>query len=83
MARFYQMIAWQYAYGENAEKTLEALENMTKYAVIASEDGAGNYRGLLVNRLEDDLKKKEFDFVRQEERFRKVVKELEQNALTV
>nr|WP_302019972.1 helix-turn-helix transcriptional regulator [uncultured Acetatifactor sp.] len=102
VARFYQMIAWQYAYGENAEKTLEALENMTKYAVIASEDGAGNYRGLLVNRLEydsekrarnyrgnacnlslDDLKKKEFDFVRQEERFRKVVKELEQNALTV
>lgn len=102
VSRFYQMIAWQYAYDKNVEKTLEALENMTKYALIASEDGAGNYKGLLVNRLEydsekrarnyrgnvcnlnlDDLEKEDFDFVRQEERFRKVVKELEENALAV
>ena len=102
VAQFYQMIAWQYAYDKNVEKTLEALENMTKYALIASEDGAGNYKGLLVNRLEydsekrarnyrgnacnlslDDLEKKDFDFIRQEERFREIEKELKRNALAV
>lgn len=102
VAQFYQMIAWQYAHDENVEKTLEALENMTKYALIASEDGAGNYKGLLVDRLEydsekrarnyrgnacnlslDDLEKKDFDFIRQEERFREIEKELKRNALAV
>lgn len=51
ISEYYSYLACQYAATENAEKTLEALENTGKYAIIAAQEREGAYTAPLVNRL--------------------------------
>lgn len=99
---YYFVLANKYAASENKEKTLEALENMKKYAITASSEKAGNYTALLVNRLKHDpakifknykgnacdlrlkdLEREDLDFVRENEKFKEIERELQENARLV
>nr|WP_300665033.1 helix-turn-helix transcriptional regulator [uncultured Acetatifactor sp.] len=98
ISEYYSYLARQYAATENAEKTLEALENTGKYAIIAAQERDGAYTAPMVNRLRKnpagnvqnykgnacnlrlkELERQEYDFVRGNERFLEVEKQLIKN----
>lgn len=97
----YTIIAIQYAELRDADKTLEALENCTRYALLAVESNreAKPYTALLVDRLSTDPERttknykgnacnnrltglgwKGYDFVREDERFRRIEETLRAHA---
>lgn len=100
ISQYYSLLSLKHATTGNKEKTLEALENAAKYALIATQEKEGAYTALPVNRLRDDparriqnykgnacnlrldaMRRKEYDFLRKEERFLELEKELQEKAL--
>lgn len=96
---YYRCIADEYAEMKDAENTLKALEDSTKYAVIGANLKDMDYTAPMVNRLKykeantsknftgntcnirlKDFKDCRFDFVRDDEAFRKIIAELEKCA---
>lgn len=95
----YSRIAECYAKMRNVEKTLEALEECTKYSKIAAnvtetqytapmvnhlkttvKDITKNYRGNACNLRLQALEQNCYDFIRENERFQKIIKKLNQYA---
>lgn len=96
---YYRCIATEYAEMKDAESTLKALEDSTKYAVIRANLKDMDYTAPMVNRLKykesntsknfvgntcnlrlKDFNDCRFDFVRDDEAFKKIIAELEKNA---
>lgn len=96
---YYSGIALEYAEMNDVEKTLKALEESCKYAVIEANLKDMNYTAPMVNRMKHKrsntsknykgnacnlrlkvLEDKRFDYVRNEEVFKKIVADLEKYA---
>ena len=99
LSLFYSMIASEYAQMHDSQKTLDALTESCRYAVIKANlkdmdytapmvnrlkykkaDTSKNYKGNACNLRLKALENRRFDFVREEDAFRKLIVMLEQNA---
>ena len=99
LSLFYSMIASEYAQMHDSQKTLDALTDSCRYAVIEANLKDMDYTAPMVNRLKykkadtfknykgnacnlrlKALENRQFDFVREEDAFRKLIVMLEQNA---
>ena len=99
LSYFYAMIAFEYAQMHNSQKTLDALSESGRYAVIEANLKDMDYTAPMVNRLKykkantsknykgnacnlrlKALEDRRFDFVKEEDAFRKLIVMLEQNA---
>ena len=99
LSLFYSMIASEYAQMHDSQKTLDALTESCRYAVIEANlkdmdytapmvnrlkykkaDTSKNYKGNACNLRLKALENRQFDFVREEDAFKKLIVMLEQNA---
>ena len=99
LSLFYSMIASEYAQMHDSQKTLDALAESCRYAVIEANlkdmdytapmvnrlkykkaDTSKNYKGNACNLRLKALENRQFDFVREEDAFKKLIVMLEQNA---
>lgn len=99
LSLFYSMIASEYAQMHDSQKTLDALTESCRYAVIEANLKDMDYTAPMVNRLKykkanttknykgnacnlrlKALENRQFDFVREEDAFKKLIVMLEQNA---
>ncbi len=99
LSHFYSMIAFEYAQMHDSQKTLDALTESCRYAVIEANlkdmdytapmvnrlkykkaDTSKNYKGNACNLRLKALENRQFDFVREEDAFKKLIVMLEQNA---
>ena len=99
LSHFYSMIAFEYAQMHDLQKTLDALAESCRYAVIEANLKDMDYTAPMVNRLKykkanttknykgnacnlklKALENRQFDFVREEDAFKKLIVMLEQNA---
>lgn len=99
LSLFYSMIASEYAQMHDLQKTLDALAESCRYAVIEANlkdmdytapmvnrlkykkaNTAKNYKGNACNLKLKALENRQFDFVREEDAFKKLIVMLEQNA---
>lgn len=93
------MIASEYAQMHDLQKTLDALTESCRYAVIEANlkdmdytapmvnrlkykkaDTSKNYKGNACNLRLKALENRQFDFIREEDAFKKLIVMLEQNA---
>ena len=89
LSHFYSMIAFEYAQMHDLQKTLDALAESCRYAVIEANvnrlkykkaNTTKNYKGNACNLKLKALENRQFDFVREEDAFKKLIVMLEQNA---
>lgn len=99
LSHFYSMIAFEYAQMHDLQKTLDALAESCRYAVIEANlkdmdytapmvnrlkykkaDTSKNYKGNACNLRLKALENRQFDFIREEDAFKKLIVMLEQNA---
>ena len=99
LSLFYSMIASEYAQMHDSQKTLDALTESCRYAVIEANLKDMDYTAPMVNRLKykkanttknykgnacnlrlKALENRQFDFIREEDAFKKLIVMLEQNA---
>lgn len=99
LSLFYSMIASEYAQMHDSQKTLDALSESCRYAVVEANLRDMDYTAPMVNRLKykkantsknykgnacnlrlKALENRQFDFIREEDAFKKLIVMLEQNA---
>lgn len=99
LEHFHSCLAWEYIKLGDAEKTLDALKERMKYAIISSTATDMKYTAPMVNRLTyspgaatknykgnecyvylKELSYEKYDFIRDNERFKRIVEELKKYA---